>query len=508
MLLTSHLSRRGMRTTSLLWPSSSFSSSSASFHAKKMLCGTAKTESRPEHGSNPDPRIVERGAGPRHSSIVGRPTDIPPHSFFSSSAGGRGAGGGARRRWSCPLAIISRSRTVVCAKAGYTTDSSFLFSSSALPEAAAPQDEDETRVREKHDTVVEPFGEKKPSSSSMSRPWVCKECHKSFLSPATLQRHRLTRHAVQQAEARKREEEEEDQLVSEIHRTNVALRALLMELKDYKKVLKLALRLTQQPPTPQPQQQPSSSPQDREEVENWEFTRKLVSQEKEDHGSASTSPAGGGGGDDVSSGHPRSGRGEKEAKEAQHLASSSSSIRLGTGLRHWRGVGVVKGKVQRGHLWGHLQQHQAYLAASSTSSTSLPSSPPPLPQVWEVEVETHGYVEKSPGQMALYRQRIPVRYIVEKDTSEKQVNTDAPQKGATAQGDEDISSSSSSYGMATVIETLKEGDIVQVRGQYGLHASFDLISKKMIEHVMVEADVVTLLRRGGQSAEKNAEKEV
>lgn len=152
---------------------------------------------------------------------------------------------------------------------------------------------------------------------------------------------------------------------------------------------------------------------------------------------------------------------------------------IGTCLSHWMAVGVVRGSVKWGHYSGQLRQYAESLRANPNDDSALPQL------VAEFVVETHGYVERMPGQMMLYRNQVPVRVLF------RMVSW--PKENGTAQDcvEDDPWSSS----LRSVVRSLKEGDLVQVHGQYGLHASFDVVTRRLVENVVVEADVVSLLSK-------------
>lgn len=440
------------------------------------------------------------------------------------------------------------------------------FSSSSAPAAAEAKEEEkkekEEVEKEKEETILVSSCEKTSGivvggGGKPSPHWVCKECQKTFLSKATLQRHRLSRHAVQEAEEREKEDEDEELLYQEIRRTNDELRVFLDDLKNLKKELKHRVRDIQQQ---QKQQQPAS-----------DFSSGRASSLFSSSKSTSHLNNTGGGKEEAEkmnseirsspipqlTPHPSS---SFPAAAVVPAATASTPLpRLGSGLHHWVGVGVVRGKVRCGHFWGHLQHYlQQQQPSPTTSSPSLslsptssqsctrcssphhprattltpatpphssaagatpaptppPSSsplPPPhhchpdLPLVLEGEVETHAYVERAPGQMVLYRQRIPIRCIVEQEEktgSHLSFSTSSPSLGVKREPFKSGSSKEGKRrrqtGLFSVMQQLKEGDVVQVRGQYGLHASFDLVSKRWIENAVVEAEAVTVLQKGEQ----------
>lgn len=139
---------------------------------------------------------------------------------------------------------------------------------------------------------------------------------------------------------------------------------------------------------------------------------------------------------------------------------NSSPKALGTGLSVWHGVGVVvPGTVQLGTLEGFLRSHPD----GPPPSTEGDDVPPP--RVLQFVLQTVGYKEQRPGQLRLFRNRVTVRYFFDVDEGE------AP-------------------------FVVNERDTLAVQGQYAMHKSFDMVSKQLVENVVVEASRIGLLVRG------------
>ncbi|KPI83423.1 hypothetical protein ABL78_7540 [Leptomonas seymouri] len=134
-----------------------------------------------------------------------------------------------------------------------------------------------------------------------------------------------------------------------------------------------------------------------------------------------------------------------------------SGVALGTGISFAHCVGTVRGPVQLGTLAG--------------------APPETAPRVVQFMLETHGYRERRPGQLMMYRAHTPVRYI--------------PSQPYHNEG------SLRATDRAAALFSVCEGDVVCVQGHYGLHNSYDMVSKRPVENAVIEADVVGLLRRAG-----------
>lgn len=327
--------------------------------------------------------------------------------------------------------------------------------------------------------------------------WVCPECKKRFLSAGTLERHRRTRHAVQHAE-----EEEE------LHN---ALRASNAELEKYATSLNELL---------QELRQRTIRIETRESVTRTENGGR--------RGSFSlTSNAGEGCYSAVHQASPQTvpvnvvrqrwTRSARLSNFSRNTVSESSShdddphvrergeesenehcTALGTGLSHWMAIGEIYGKVRWGYLSGHLRQEKddTEKKLGKLESTDLPSNRENVyvpiaereaPLVAEFTLETHGYLERTPGQMMLHRNRVPVR-IFGMQSSEEAVK-----------GHSTCENILNTYSLSSVVVDLQPGDTVRVRGQYGLHASFDVVSKRLIENVVVEADSVEVLQKASRA---------
>lgn len=375
--------------------------------------------------------------------------------------------------------------------------------------------------------------------------WMCKECKKTFLSQGTLQRHRLTRHAIAIEETH----DTETSLHDHVCHTNALLRSYLEDLQQVRSTLTHALRNAHQRQTRERKSQgttnrcgtvamarPSASGHtwNNREAEMKRDGPESGRRHESSGASATSEKTRRAGCVPENDGAPSDGPPLSMGSRPSTVPKGNG---VGSGLSHWVGIGVVRGSVRRGHFHGHLQQHEKYgrphssggTLSTSTSSTdascasrlphsSGPSPPhlPTLPIVLEVEVETHAYHERSPGQMTLHRQRIPIRCVMEDEpmVEEEEKHADEEKKKIPGPSSSRSASTNAGNGVRTeweseqgkkksphssrlfhVVEHLGEGDVVLVRGQYGLHASYDLISKRIVENVVVEADVVTVLQR-------------
>ncbi|KAG8348522.1 hypothetical protein TRVL_00660 [Trypanosoma vivax] len=125
----------------------------------------------------------------------------------------------------------------------------------------------------------------------------------------------------------------------------------------------------------------------------------------------------------------------------------SHPFRLGTGSSELRLVGVVEKDVELGHLEGG----------------SAPGT-----EVLQFTLCTGGYRQQRNGRLMMYRNRVTVRLA-------------GPQHRVEA------------------------GDVVLVTGTYGLHRSFDLISKQAVENAVIEAGFIGLIKKQEEEAQYNSE---
>eukprot|EP00796_Vickermania_ingenoplastis_P010696 gene10696-7429_t len=278
------------------------------------------------------------------------------------------------------------------------------------------------------------------SAAADRHAWICPECHKRFLSAATLQRHRATRHAVQQAEA-------QDALCLAVQQSNSALESHL-------NTLRLLAKTMRQIRTDEASLSVSSSTSAAVHTIEGENCRAAVPQPGPQTISALM------------------------VQQWQDRQKNDAPLKfLGTGLSHWIGIGVVRGKKKIGRFTGHLIQ-------SSIEGKVQDGPLQKHPYVLEFVLETHGYMERAPGQMMMFRNHVPVRVVGKCPDSSHQTYSDGC-------GREEAPS----YVMHVATQIV-EGDLVEVHGQYGVHASFDVVSKKLIENVVVEADMVALIGSG------------
>ncbi|RNF03070.1 uncharacterized protein Tco025E_08270 [Trypanosoma conorhini] len=129
--------------------------------------------------------------------------------------------------------------------------------------------------------------------------------------------------------------------------------------------------------------------------------------------------------------------------EAQQLRDHP--FRLGTGTSDVWCVGVVENDVELGKLGVRAEQE------AGERLTGL--------EAMQFTLQTEGYRLRRVGQLKMYRNRLTVRVI-------------APQYRA------------------------QKGDILLVAGTYGLHKSYDLVSKQAVENAVLEAGYVGLLQKG------------
>lgn len=143
-----------------------------------------------------------------------------------------------------------------------------------------------------------------------------------------------------------------------------------------------------------------------------------------------------------------------------HEAWRRSGRALGTGVSFMDCIGTVLGPVQIGTL------------AGAAAGTAKP------PRLLQFTLEAHGYRERRPGQLKLYRAQMLVRYLPSQPYHEPRCRVD---EAKNRDG----------------LFAVREGDVVRVQGHYGLHNSYDMVSKLPVENVVVEADSIGLLRSAG-----------
>lgn len=188
-------------------------------------------------------------------------------------------------------------------------------------------------------------------------------------------------------------------------------------------------------------------------------------------------------------------------------SAARSGWGVGTGISRWMGIGQVRGDVKTGHLLGHRLQAAKDTPSGTSVKTEEGDTPahtpsPSLPNVVEFVLETYGYNERMPGQMASFRNDIRVRVIDDpaivdgnaatrgrekKTVKKKRTKSEAPTASPT--------SVLTSPRLSGVARGLREGNVVRVSGQYCLHASYDPISRRLVENAIVEADQIEVLQR-------------
>ncbi|CAD2221237.1 hypothetical protein AGDE_14796 [Angomonas deanei] len=129
--------------------------------------------------------------------------------------------------------------------------------------------------------------------------------------------------------------------------------------------------------------------------------------------------------------------------------------RVGTNAR-WCAVGKVVGPVEYGVLQANCP------AAMPDYETE--GGPPGPPAVLQFSLEVRNHVGRALGQMKLTCAVVCVRYFLPQ------------QENGTP-----------------VLYSVKEGDLLQVQGYYALHLSWDMVSKRAVENVVVEAEVIRVL---------------
>ncbi|EKF29587.1 hypothetical protein MOQ_006619 [Trypanosoma cruzi marinkellei] len=120
-------------------------------------------------------------------------------------------------------------------------------------------------------------------------------------------------------------------------------------------------------------------------------------------------------------------------------------FRLGTGISEVWCVGVVENDVEMGTIGVRNEQEaEEHMSGLETMQFTL---------------RTDGYRLRRAGQLKMYRNRLTVRVIAPRYKAQK-------------------------------------GDMVLVVGTYGLHNSYDLVSKQAVENSVLEAGYVGLLKKG------------
>ncbi|KAG5488301.1 hypothetical protein LSCM4_08379 [Leishmania orientalis] len=252
---------------------------------------------------------------------------------------------------------------------------------------------------------------------------LCPECGKRFLCESNLVRHRTTRHGVQVASA------------SEVARAQLA----------------------------------ASNAQLQQELV---CVQARVKQLREGSDSGSRQERDGGTtvlAEDAAKAYPSAlltGR-LMEVDAAVERAWRRSGRGLGTGVSLVDCVGTVIGAVEVGTLRG-------------TAPASAADSVAAGPRVLQFMLEAHGYRERRPGQLKMYRAHILVRYVAWQPYHRYGADDDAP---------------ATSPPSTTLLPfKVQEGDLLHVHGHYALHKSYDMVSKQSVESVVLEADAVGMLR--------------
>ncbi|KAG5488150.1 hypothetical protein LSCM1_08219 [Leishmania martiniquensis] len=250
--------------------------------------------------------------------------------------------------------------------------------------------------------------------------YVCPECGKRFLCESNLVRHRAARHGVEVASA------------SEVAQAQLAARNAQLQ----EELARVQARVKQL-------RDGGGSPSQQE------------------HDGATTGLA-----DDAARTYPSAvltGR-LMEVDEAVERAWRDSGRGLGTGVSFMKCVGTVVGPVEVGTLRG----------------TATADSVAAGPRVLQFVIEAHGYQERRPGQLKMYRAHILVRYV-----AWQPYHRYGDDHGATAPAPPSA---------ALLPFKVQEGDVLHVQGHYALHKSYDMVSKQSLENVVVEADAVGMLR--------------
>ncbi|KAG5512331.1 hypothetical protein JKF63_07856 [Porcisia hertigi] len=253
---------------------------------------------------------------------------------------------------------------------------------------------------------------------------ACPECGKRFLCESNLVRHRATRHGVQVASAI-------DVARARLAAHNVQLRQELARVQARVKLLR-------------------------------EGPARAAWREREGAPVDVTI--------DAASAYPSAvltGR-LMEVDEAVERAWRLSGRGLGTGVSYVNCVGTVLGPVEVGTLRG-----------AAPTDGGAEAGPPVLQFV----LEAHGYRERRPGQLKMYRAHLLVRYVAGQPYH--------------CCGHDDGTGSAAALSSSPTLQLpfkVREGDVVRVQGHYALHKSYDMVSKQSIENVVVEADAVGMLR--------------
>lgn len=129
----------------------------------------------------------------------------------------------------------------------------------------------------------------------------------------------------------------------------------------------------------------------------------------------------------------------------------------GTGISLFSGVGRVVEQPQLGWLEGELDGESR--------------GPPSLLQF---KLLVQGHRERRPGQQQLYRFKILVRHFFSSP---------------------DALGIQSSQRMKSNIFTVHKGDVLRVEGEYRLHRSYDVVTKRWVENPCIEALHLGLLSR-------------
>ncbi|XQJ24209.1 hypothetical protein NXY56_000089 [Leishmania guyanensis] len=256
---------------------------------------------------------------------------------------------------------------------------------------------------------------------------VCPECGKRFLRESNLVHHRTTRHGVQVASA------------SKVARAELAMRNAQLQ----QELARAQARVKQ-------------------------LREGSDSAARQERDSAATEPT-----DDATTrAYPSAvmtGR-LMEVDEAVERAWRHSGRGLGTGVSFVVCIGTVLGPVEVGTLRGATPS-----SAADSSATG--------PRVLQFKLEVHGYRERRPGQLKMYRAHLLVRYVAWQPYHRY---GDGDGAGSAA--------ASSPSSTAPLPFKVQEGDLLRVQGHYALHTSHDMVSKQSVENVVLEADAVGLLR--------------
>ncbi|GET85434.1 hypothetical protein, conserved [Leishmania tarentolae] len=267
-------------------------------------------------------------------------------------------------------------------------------------------------------------GFRSSSSASLSRApaprerHVCPECRKRFLCEANLLRHRATRHGVQVASA------------SDVARAQVEARNAQLQ-QELARVQARVRQLREGGDTAARQAHAGATLEHADDTARAAYPSAVLT-----------------------------GR-LMEVDEAVEQAWRHSGRGLGTGISFGSCIGTVLGPVELGTLRG---------------ATPAPTADGPAAEllVLQFVLEAHGYRERRPGQLKMYRSHLLVRYVAWQPYH--------------LYGDDD------GAGSAPLLFKVQEGDLLRVQGHYALHSSYDMISKQSVENVVLEADAVGMLR--------------